>query len=187
MQPAVQLVLAIMLSPQVQSEVAVVWTGSDSNVPKEGIKLILDQESWIRTWFENKGDNAALNELGIRKIPGTVEKDLGYFTTNRGVPTINFRTHCVLALFGGRAESTLGYSVHSTSRMEGQLILRIQRLGLRYPHSTNRVLRAGAKGEKSAYGFFVLPRNFRQATVYCGSFEGVEAGYKVLGTLELNP
>jgi hypothetical protein len=88
-----------------------------------------------------------------------------------------------VAVFGGRARPARGYWLHSTHREGETLVLWIQAVGA--PAILDTARPDYAKPGNVAYGFFLLPRDFKKVSVGDGIFEGVYAGYISLGTLEL--
>jgi hypothetical protein len=177
---SIALAMLFAVVAQVQNEVPVLWTGSNSKVTKAELKLITTQDAWVRTWLENTGDRSAIRELDERLKK---KQDLQSFTRKKGIPEVNFKNQVVLAIFGGRARPAYGYWLHSTHREADTFVLWIQSVGARTPNEPARA--EYAKPGNVAYGFFLLPRNFRRVSVLDGVFEGVWAGANSLGTLEL--
>src|SRR5687768_9722461 len=102
-------ILAFLVTAQSPSEVPVHLTGTKSKVEIQEARLATNEREWVRIWLRNLGDTTEVERIDKRKAE---PHEIREYMFEKAVPRIDFRTHVVLAFFGG-SEPAFGYWLHS--------------------------------------------------------------------------
>lgn len=156
--------LSLLAAPDLAPPV--VWSGGDSKITAARTELVTREWDWIRVWYQHKGLGKRFVEWESTTKAHPELRRYDYYNKT-GMPEIDFRTHVVVAIFGGAQHNTAGYSVLETKLEGDTLVLRV----LPRNYSTVVVVPPGRSVSSHLsklpppndrpFGFVLLPRTGR--------------------------
>ena len=127
--------LAPLTAEQNATRPHVVLSGTHSHITNAVCHRVTSRQDWTKLWLEHVGDKP--------------NPKYSHYYNRSGVPEVDFSTCMVIAVFMGRESNNAGLNVLSTSKRNGEVVIRFD---TKYYQSRE------TGDDVTPYGFFIIPR-----------------------------